>query len=89
MGSGYQRGSKSIEFLTKLFGEERKNYAATYGSVREALKDQIGNDFDFLISAHQLLRRHGKELCRTNNPACEICPVKLHCAYYLRNANRL
>jgi endonuclease-3 len=77
--------SNGLRVLLRLgFGEEKKNYAASYASVREALKAYTGSDFDFLIGAHQLLRRHGKELCRTNNPACEICPLKLQCMYYLQ-----
>lgn len=76
--------SNGLRVLLRLgFAEERKNYTASYNAVREALKDQLGNDCDFLIRAHQLLRQHGKELCRTNNPACEICPVKSKCAYFL------
>src|SRR5262245_431905 len=34
------------------FGEEKKNYSASYKSVREALQNE-GGDCDFLISAHQ------------------------------------
>jgi endonuclease III len=75
--------SNGLRVLLRLgFGEERRNYSASYLSVQEALQDQIANDCDFLIEAHLLLRRHGKELCRTNNPACEICPVSRSCAYY-------
>jgi endonuclease III len=75
--------SNGLRVLLRLgFGEERKNYSASYASVQQALKDEIGNDCDFLIRSHQLLRRHGKELCRTNNPACEICPLRSECAYY-------
>lgn len=75
--------SNGLRVLLRLgFGEERKNYAATYASVREALQDQIGADCDFLIRAHQLLRRHGKELCRSKNPGCDICPVSSSCSYY-------
>ena len=75
--------SNGLRVLLRLgFGEARKNYSASYASAQEALKDQIGGDCEFLIRAHQLLRRHGKELCRTNNPACEICPVKSKCAYF-------
>jgi len=76
--------SNGLRVLLRLgFGEVQRNYAASYASVQRALKDQIGSDYDFLIAAHQLLRRHGKELCRTNNPACEICPVRSDCNYYL------
>lgn len=75
--------SNGLRVLLRLgFGEKRKSYSASYASVQEALKDQTGNDCDFLIRAHQLLREHGKELCRTNNPACEICPVSWRCSYY-------
>lgn len=75
--------SNGLRALLRLgFGKERKNYSASYSSVQQALKDQIGADCDFLVRAHQLLRRHGKELCRVNHPACGICPVRLSCAYY-------
>ena len=75
--------SNGLRVLLRLgFGEERKNYSASYRSVREALKDHMGNDCDFLVRAHQLLRQHGKELCRNNNPACETCPLNHHCHYY-------
>ena len=75
--------SNGLRVLLRLgFGEERKNYAATYASVQKALRDQIGSDYEFLINAHQLLRRHGKDLCRNNNPACEICPLNSHCSHY-------
>lgn len=74
--------SNGLRVLLRLgFGEERKSYAASYASVREALKDQVGDDCDFLIRAHQLLRRHGKELCRRTHPACELCPVRSRCRY--------
>jgi endonuclease III len=75
--------SNGLRVLLRLgFAEERKDYTASYRAIREALKDQIGDDCDFLIRAHQLLRQHGKETCHTNNPACEICPVKSECAYF-------
>ena len=75
--------SNGLRVLLRLgFGEERKNYSASYASVQDALKDQIGDDCDFLIRAHQLLRRHGKDLCRSNNPLCGVCPVKYKCRYY-------
>jgi len=75
--------SNGLRVLLRLgFGEEHRNYSTSYASVREALEGQIGNDCDFLIRAHQLLRQHGKQLCRTNNPACDLCPLKQSCVYY-------
>ena len=80
--------SNGLRVLLRLgYGDEGKSYGASYSSVREALNDQIGNDCDFLIRAHQLLRRHGQELCRRNHPACEICPVRSSCSYYSSSAD--
>lgn len=76
--------SNGLRVLIRLgFGEEKKkNYAATYRSVQENLAGQLIEDYDWLISAHLLLRQHGKELCKTNAPACEKCPVRKSCAYF-------
>ena len=75
--------SNGLRALVRLgFGEEKKNYTATYRSVQEAIKDQLPEDYDWLISAHILLRQHGKELCKTNLPLCEQCPAGKTCAYF-------
>ena len=66
------------------FGEEKKTYAGSYKSVREDVSDQCGDDFDELIMAHQLLRQHGKTICKTSKPKCEECPVHSFCYFYLR-----
>jgi endonuclease-3 len=75
--------SNGLRVLSRIgFGEEKKNYSASYKSVREAVSDQTGRDCEFLIEAHQLLRQHGKSLCKTNKPRCEECPVSSMCAYF-------
>lgn len=85
--------SNGLRVLLRLgFGEEQKNYSASYRSVRAVLAGQTGDDYDFLIKAHELLRRHGKALCRRSSPRCGECPLKSTCAYYIqltlpRNAN--
>jgi len=63
------------------FGEEKKNYSASYKSVREALASEDG-DCESLISAHQLLRHHGKEICRRSNPKCDECSVAKMCEFF-------
>lgn len=74
--------SNALRVLLRLgFGTESKNYSTSYRSVREALSDQIGDDCAFLIRAHQLLRQHGKELCKTNLPECGHCPFRFNCRY--------
>ena len=76
--------SNGLRVLVRLgFGEEKKNYSGTYRAAQEAIKDQLNEDFDWLISAHLLLRQHGKELCKTNAPLCEKCPVRKSCAYFI------
>jgi endonuclease III len=75
--------SNGLRALVRLgFGEEKKNYTATYRAIQEAIKDQLKDDYDWLISTHILLRQHGKELCKTNAPLCEKCPVRKSCAYF-------
>jgi len=77
--------SNGLRVLLRIgFGEEKKNYSASYKSVREAASDQAGRDCESLIEAHQLLRQHGKTLCKTNKPRCEECPVSSMCAYFLQ-----
>jgi len=78
--------SNGLRVLLRLgFGTEGKHYSTSYASVREALKDQIGDDCEFLIGAHQLLRQHGKVLCKTNAPDCPSCPLVRSCSYYARH----
>ena len=78
--------SNGLRVLLRIgFGAEKKTYAASYKSVREAIADQTGDNFNFLIESHQLLRQHGKTLCKTTKPRCDECPVKSSCSFYLNN----
>jgi endonuclease-3 len=75
--------SNGLRVLLRLgYGEELKNYSATYRSVQNAVADQPPQDFDVMIRAHQLLRQHGKELCKPNQPHCGDCPLTKDCAYF-------
>jgi endonuclease-3 len=75
--------SNGLRVMLRLgFGEEKKTYTASYKSVRDAVVGQYGDDCDALIVAHQLLRQHGKTICKTSKPRCEQCPVKTSCVYY-------
>ncbi len=77
--------SNGLRVLLRLgFGEEKKNYSASYASVQEAIKDQLGDNYDRLIGPHLLLRQHGKELCKTNRPLCDQCPVRKGCVFYVK-----
>ncbi len=75
--------SNGLRVLLRLgYSEERKSYSSTYRSAQEAVEGEVKKDFDWLIAAHQLLRRHGQQLCKTNKPLCPSCPVKSYCRYY-------
>jgi endonuclease III len=75
--------SNGLRVLLRLgYGEERKSYSSTYRSTQEAVERELKKDYDWLIAAHQLLRRHGQELCKTTVPLCPQCPVKSSCRYY-------
>jgi endonuclease III len=74
--------SNGLRVLLRFgFGEEKKNYTASYRSVQEAINNQLVGHYDWLIDAHILLRQHGKELCKTNRPMCVECPLRKSCAY--------
>lgn len=76
--------SNGLRVLLRLgYGEEKKSYSSTYRSAQEAVEGESKKDLDWLIEAHQLLRRHGQELCKTSRPLCSRCPLKSSCRYYL------
>jgi endonuclease-3 len=81
--------SNGLRVLLRLgYGEDRKSYASTYRSAQEAVDAELKKDFDWLIAAHQLLRRHGQELCKTASPLCSRCPLKSSCRYYQKEVRR-
>src|SRR5262249_44787263 len=75
--------SNGLRVLLRLgFANELKSYSATYRSAQESIAGEIKKDFDWLIAAHQLLRRHGQELCKATTPLCPRCAIKASCRYY-------
>ncbi len=74
--------SNGLRVLRRIgYGQECKNYSATYRSVQEAVAGEMGKECGPLIEASQLLRQHGQERCKLNAPLCGICPVADLCAY--------
>ena len=66
------------------FGEEKKNYAASYRSAQDAIRTQLPEECGALLRAYLLLKQHGQELCKRSRPCCEQCPVSSDCLYYKR-----
>ena len=82
--------SNGLRALVRLgFGEEMKNYAATYARAQEAARNQLIEDCAWLIRAHLSLRRHGQELCKRTEPICNSCPLTENCCYWRDNSSRL
>jgi endonuclease-3 len=74
-----------LRVLTRVgYGRAQKNYAATYRSVQEGLKDELPRKAEAIAQAHLLLRQHGKEICRDKSPQCHECPIKEMCAYPMK-----
>ncbi len=72
--------SNGLRALVRLgFARESKNYAATYRSAQSALVKQAGYKCGPLIAAHQLLKRHGQEVCKRSAPRCEACALRISC----------
>jgi endonuclease III len=76
--------SNALRTLVRLgFGKEDANYTRQYRSVAEAVETQLPKSYPRLIAAHQLLRRHGQEICRRGAPLCETCPLTKICQWFL------
>ena len=77
--------SNVLRVLVRLgFGEgDDTHYNRMYRSAAEAVAPQLPEDYPWLISAHQLLRRHGQEICRRSAPLCEVCPLTHGCRWFL------
>ena len=81
--------SNAARTLMRLgYGADHKTYSTMYKSVSDAAAKELRDDFDWLIDAHLLLRRHGKEICKTSAPRCEMCSVRAECAYAIAHRGR-
>ena len=74
--------SNGLRVLLRLgFAEEQKSYSASYRAIKNATSGQLPQDCKSLVAAHQLLRKHGQELCKRSRPLCDGCPLRDSCAY--------
>lgn len=75
--------SNGLRVLVRLgYAPEHRNYATMYKSVQRALAPQLPASCGALIRAHQLLRKHGQQLCKRTTPVCGSCPLRLECAFF-------
>lgn len=74
--------SNALRVLVRLgFAEEDASYAKTYRAAADSVAPELPDDAAWLVSAHQLLRRHGQETCRRSAPRCDVCPLAKGCAF--------
>lgn len=79
--------SNGLRVLTRIgYGTEVASYAATYRAVRQAIDPELPQDYAWLIAAYQLLRTHGKALCKRTQPHCGRCPLAVGCSYPTKEA---
>ena len=72
--------SNGLRVLTRLgYGTAEKNYAATYKSATTSALAELGPDIEPLIDAHLELRHHGQMVCKTANPRCGVCVLRMQC----------
>ena len=86
-GLGLGPDSNALRVLVRLgYGRESSDYPRKYRSAVEAAAPELPTDFSWLIRAHQLLRRHGQEVCKRARPLCDRCPLTSGCRWYLARA---
>jgi endonuclease III len=61
-------------------GSAGDKYAATYAAAQQ-MQNALPAAFDARIRGYLLLSRHGRELCKRTNPACQRCPLRAVCAF--------
>ncbi len=74
--------SNALRVLLRLgYGEEVRSYQASYASAQKAAMAELPGTIRGLQKASLLLRRHGQETCRRNDPRCHSCPLQATCAF--------
>jgi len=72
--------SNGLRVLRRLgFGKASADYTKTYRSVSADVADELPRTTAGLIEAHQLLRQHGKTLCKAAAPLCGKCRLAARC----------
>jgi endonuclease III len=81
--------SNALRVLLRLgYGEDHRNYSTMYRSVQAAVAPELKIDLGWRTRAHQLLRRHGQEICRRTQPLCSECPLAPDCPDYQTQLRR-
>jgi endonuclease III len=72
--------SNGLRVLERLgIATESADYRRSYRSAQAALAPVIPRTGEGCRDAYYLLRQHGQELCRRNQPQCPECPLRSGC----------
>ena len=72
--------SNGLRTLLRLgYGAEAKSYSTSYRSAQAAATAELPAEPRALATAHLLLQRHGRTVCRNTRPLCGECPVRGDC----------
>ena len=86
MGVGLPLESNGLRALVRVgYGREQKDYGRMYRFAQEALAAEVPRSAEACARAFVLLREHGREICKTNEPQCFRCPVLDLCGYPRKN----
>jgi endonuclease III len=74
--------SNGLRVLQRLgYGTQSGSYSSDYRAVQADVRPELPSEFDDLIDAYLLLRRHGQHVCRRSVPECGRCPLRDVCDY--------
>ena len=72
--------ANALRVLTRLgHGDPERSYAASYRQAQAWASSRLPANVTVLQRAYQLLRRHGQDVCRRRDAACEVCPIAADC----------
>lgn len=72
--------SNGLRAMVRLgYAREEKSYAATYKGACRVLELEAVGDPKWLVSAHMVLREHGRALCKRSKPQCMACMLDKVC----------
>ena len=72
--------ANALRVLTRLgYAAPASSYAVSYRQAQSAASAQLPETVPALQRAHQLLRRHGQQVCRRRDPACPTCALAATC----------
>jgi hypothetical protein len=72
--------ANALRVLARLgYADPSSRYDRAYAQAQSSAARELPPRIDALQRAHQLLRRHGRTLCRRSRPACPQCPVANAC----------